>query len=359
MTVRLLSIGTATPRGQLTQGRTSDFGRAMAPGSVPEGVIEGLYRRTKIDRRGSVLIDPATGGQTFYTPDTEGGGPTTAARMAVYAREAAGLACEAAAAAVARAGVAAASITQVVTVSCTGFESPGVDQMLVRGLGLRASVGRTHIGFMGCHGALNGLAVARALAATDAGGGAVVLLCCVELCSLHMHYGDRMDQLIANALFADGAGAAIVASSDRAEFPEVRACRSWLAPDSSDLMSWRIGNHGFEMSLSPQVPSRLAAVVPGWMDSVLESCDPPLRRADIAGWAIHPGGAKIVEAVGEALGLRADAAADSLAVLREHGNMSSPTVLFILDRMMQGRRARPWVAMAFGPGLAAEAVVFG
>jgi len=356
MTVRVLSIGTATPRGRLTQGRTSDFGRAMAPSSVPEGVIEGLYRRTKIDRRGSVLIDPATGAQTFYAQDADGRGPGTAARMAVYAREAASLACEAGAGAIARAKMSAASITHVVTVSCTGFESPGVDQMLVRSLGLRASVGRTHIGFMGCHGALNGLAVARALAATDAN--AVVLLCCVELCSLHMHYGDRMDQLIANALFADGAGAAIVARSERAECPEVRACRSWLAPDSADLMSWRIGDHGFEMSLSPQVPARLAAVVPGWMDAVLESCDPPLRRADVAGWAIHPGGAKIVEAVGEALGLGGDTTADSLAVLREHGNMSSPTVLFILDRMMQAGRARPWVAMAFGPGLAAEAVVF-
>lgn len=353
MSVRLLAIGTATPAGRLKQERTAAFGRMFAPGSVAEGTVEALHRRTRIEERASVLVDPATGGQSFYPRNDGGAGPTTAARMAVYASQSAALAHKAGAEALQRAVVEPARITHLVTVSCTGFASPGVDQLLVGALGLNAGIGRTHIGFMGCHGALNGIAVARAIAAADPA--AVVLLCCVELCSLHMHYSDRVDQLIANALFADGAGAAVITQSADARAPELHACRSWIVPDTAALMSWHIGDNGFVMTLDASVPQRLSRVVPGWIDSVLDACS--LRRADVGGWAIHPGGPKIVDALAAALNLAETGAHDSLEVLRQNGNMSSPTILFILDRMMRDNRPRPWVAMAFGPGLAAEAVV--
>lgn len=353
MTTRMLAIGTATPRGRLTQERTAAFGRMFAPKSVAEGAVEALHRRTRIEERASVLVDPATGQQSFYPPNDGGDGPATAARMAVYARESAALAKEAAVLALQRAAIAPPGITHLVTVSCTGFASPGVDQQLVGALGLNAGIGRTHIGFMGCHGALNGIAVARAIVAADPS--AVVLLCCVELCSLHMHYSDRVDQLIANALFADGAAAAIFARSEATSSPEVRGCRSWIVPDTAELMSWHIGNNGFVMTLDARVPERLSRVVPGWMDSVLDACS--LRRADVGGWAIHPGGPKIVDALAESLDMPEHSRQDSLEVLRRNGNMSSPTILFILDRMMSMSRPRPWVAMAFGPGLSAEAVV--
>ncbi len=353
MTVRMLAIGTATPPGRLTQERTAALGRTFAPTSVAEGAIEALHRRTRIEERASVLIDAATGDQSFYPPNDGGDGPTTAARMAVFERESLALAQRAATAALRESGVEPSRVTHLVTVSCTGFASPGVDQLLVNALGLHASIGRTHVGFMGCHGALNGIAVANALAAADPG--AVVLLCCVELCSLHMHYSDRVDQLIANALFADGAAAAVFSQSTNGEHPQVRGCRSWLVPDTAELMSWHIGDHGFVMTLAPKVPERLSQVVPGWMDSVLDSCG--LRRSEVGGWAIHPGGPRIVDALAAALGMPDYSAQDSLEVLRQNGNMSSPTILFILDRMRREKRPRPWVAMAFGPGLAAEAVV--
>jgi predicted naringenin-chalcone synthase len=353
MTVRILSIGTATPPGRLTQERTAVLGRTFAPTSVAEGAIEALHRRTRIDTRASVLVDAASGQQSFYPPNDGGDGPTTAARMAVFASESSSLAFEASANALRGAAVEPARVSHLVTVSCTGFASPGVDQLLVKKLGLSAGIGRTHIGFMGCHGALNGIAVAKALASADPA--AVVLLCCVELCSLHMHYSDRVDQLIANALFADGAAAAVLAQSTDNHRPEVRACRSWLVPGSADLMSWHIGDNGFVMTLAPKVPERLSLVVPGWMDTVLDSCG--LRRTDVGGWAIHPGGPRIVDALASALGMADGSGHDSLEVLRQNGNMSSPTILFILDRMGRKNRPRPWVAMAFGPGLAAEAVV--
>ena len=353
MNVRMLSIGTATPPGRLTQERTAALGRTFAPRTVAEGAIEALHRRTRIEERASVLIDPVTGAQTFYPPNDGGDGPTTAARMGVFARESASLACEASASALRRAAIDPSRITHLVTVSCTGFASPGVDQLLVSGLGLSAGIGRTHIGFMGCHGALNGIAVANAIVRADPA--AVVLLCCIELCSLHMHYSERVDQLIANALFADGAAAAVFAQSTHESQPAVRGCKSWIVPDTADLMSWHIGDNGFVMTLNAKVPERLSQVVPGWMDSVLDSCG--VRRSEVGAWAIHPGGPRIVDALAAALGMGEHATLDSLEVLRENGNMSSPTILFILDRMMRERRPRPWVAMAFGPGLAAEAVV--
>lgn len=353
MTVRVLSIGLATPPGRLSQTRSAELGRTFAPETVPAGVIEAMHRRTRIDQRASVLVDPGTGRQAFYSPDDAAGVPTTAARMSVYEREAGALACGASASAIQKAGLDATRVTHIVTVSCTGFVAPGIDQMVVKGLGLRADVGRTHIGFMGCHGALNGTAVASAIAAADPA--AVVLLCCVELCSLHMHYSARVDQLIANALFADGAAAAIFSQRARPECPEVKGCRSWLVPDSAELMAWHIGDRGFEMTLGATVPERLERVIPAWVESVLDSCN--LRVSEVGGWAIHPGGPRIVEGLAAALGLPEAATKDSLDTLRENGNMSSPTVLFILDRMMRENRPRPWVAMAFGPGLAAEAVV--
>ncbi|MFN0012662.1 MAG: type III polyketide synthase [Phycisphaerales bacterium] len=353
MKVHLLSIGTAVPPGKLSQTRAIELSRTLSPRGIPEGAIELLHRRCGIDSRAFAIVDPATGNQTLYETDALGRGPTTAARLAVYTREATRLGIEAATNALTRAGVTADSVTHLVTVSCTGFEAPGIDQKLAIGVGLWPTVSRTHIGFMGCHGAINALAVARSIAAADAR--AVVLVCCVELCSLHMHYTERTDQLIANALFADGAAAAVVSQKGPDGLPEVRACASCLLPDSADAMSWRIGDHGFEMSLSVEVPERLTREIPTWIDSVLDSCG--LRRADVRGWAIHPGGPKIIEGVARALSLPSGSTDDSLATLREHGNMSSPTVLFILDRFVQAQRPRAWVAMAFGPGLAAEAVV--
>jgi predicted naringenin-chalcone synthase len=252
-----------------------------------------------------------------------------------------------------RAATDPAAVTHVVTASCTGFDAPGVDQALVWGLGLRQSVARAHIGFMGCHAALNAIGVARSISAADAR--AVVLVCCVEICTIHMHYTERMDQLIANALFADGAGACVIAQKSAPHAPEIRACSSFLFADSAPSMSWRIGDHGFEMSLGADVPDRLARQVPGWIDAVLDSGG--VRRAEVAAWAIHPGGPRIVEAISQSLGVSKEATEDSLGVLRDHGNMSSPTVLFILERLMRTRRALPWVAMAFGPGLAGEALV--
>ncbi len=275
--------------------------------------------------------------------------------MRHYAELAPPLAVQAAAAALGPSGVRAGDLTHLVTVSCTGFVAPGVDVALIRSLGLPPTVQRTHIGFMGCHGALNGLRVARAFAAAEPD--ARVLLCAVELCTLHYHYGWDAQKVIANALFADGA-AAVVGVPAGAAPPgawRVEATGSCLVPDSADAMSWTVGDHGFEMTLARQVPRLIAVHLRPWLEAWLARHGAALDA--VGSWAVHPGGPRILDAVEEGLGLPRAALEPSRAVLRDHGNMSSPTVLFILDRLRAARAPRPCVALGFGPGLVAEAAL--
>ena len=307
------------------------------------------------------MLEPSCGSeirQSFFPSAGEESdrGPTTQQRMERYAREAAPLALAAARQALAEAGVPASRITHLITVSCTGFAAPGVDIALIKTLHLPFTVGRTHVGFMGCHGALNGLRVA--LSVVNADPTARVLLCAVELCSLHFQYGWDPQKAVANALFGDGAAALVAASAERTSQDAWRMVTSGacLFPDSEDAMTWRIGDHGFEMTLSPRVPSLIAEHVGPWLGSWLTGQS--LTVPQIRSWAIHPGGPRILSAVADCLHLPDSAIAASNEVLAEHGNMSSPTTLFILDRLRRDGAPRPCVALGFGPGLAIEAALF-
>jgi predicted naringenin-chalcone synthase len=210
---------------------------------------------------------------------------------------------------------------------------------------------------MGCHGALNGLRVANAF--TTADPLARVLLCAVELCSLHYYYGSAADKLIANAIFADGAAAMVGCQSVPAASLQpwsLAASGSCLIPDSVADMSWTVGDHGFEMTLSRRVPGLIARHLRPWLEEWLSACG--LSLAEVKSWAIHPGGPKILSAVEDSLELSAAALAPSRRVFAEYGNMSSPTVLFILQQLRLQNAARPCVAIGFGPGLVAEAALF-
>ena len=358
MSLSILGIGTATPPRQIAQADAAtlaiDFANAEAG---RERTLAAIYRQTRIRTRGSVLLEDPGGAafaQTFFPPAAHGddAGPTTAERMARYTHEAGPLAIAAAQSALREAGGAAAAITHIVTCSCTGFANPGVDLELVAALGLPGTVARTHVGFMGCHGAFNALRVAHAFAVADPA--AVVLVVCVELCSLHFQYGTRSDHVVANSIFADGA-AAIVAtarSSETRSRSQLLGQRSQVLPESTDQMGWIIGDHGFEMTLSPRVPDAIAMHLPAGIDALLHAHG--LDRSDVRSWAVHPGGPRILTAVAEALGLAEPALRCSRGVLADHGNMSSATILFILERLAQETRPGPCIAMAFGPGLTAE-----
>lgn len=359
MPLTLHGIGTAVPpRGVSLEESIALAERVSAAGHGQAALLRRIHQRTRVRSRGSVLLD----GEADQCPIRErlafygDGSPGTAARMRAFHDHAGTLALEACRGALEESGLRPELISHLVTVSCTGFQAPGVDLFLIEQLALRPGVQRTHVGFMGCHGALNGLRVARAYAEADPQ--AVVLLCAVELCSLHMHYGWDPEKVVANALFADGA-AAVVASA-AAPSPGaalvLQASGSTVIPGTAELMHWQIGDHGFSMGLSPQVPEVVAAALNPWLRDWLagQQVDPEGIRS----WALHPGGPRILSACAEALGLDERQLAVSRTVLQEHGNMSSATVLFILERLRHSAAAGPCLALAFGPGLCAEAALF-
>ncbi|MFM8803204.1 MAG: type III polyketide synthase [Planctomycetia bacterium] len=363
MSLSILGIGTAAPKRQIAQADAATLAVGFAnaePGH--ERALAAIYRQTRIRTRGSVLLEEPGDkpfAQTFFPPaDTEGaGGPSTADRMARYAADAGPLALAAAPAALARGGIDAADVTHLVTCSCTGFANPGVDLELVRQLSLPTDVSRTHVGFMGCHGAFNALRVADAFATAEAN--AVVLVVCVELCSLHFQYGSRSDAVVANSIFADGAAAVVGVGGDHplAADADWRLDRQWsrLLPDSTGEMGWLIGDKGFEMSLSARVPAIIGGEIAGIVADAVAA--ERLAPADITAWAVHPGGPRVLATVRDSLALDDAALAASREVLAAHGNMSSATILFILESMLP-HAAGPCLAMAFGPGLTAEIALF-
>lgn len=368
MSLSIAGLGTAVPGEPIPQGLAGEVARRyFEPRTARHRMVDVLYRWTKVDTRYSVLkVWPEDQAASSFLPpwsSDEDRGPTTARRMERYESEAPQLAERASADALAEAGYEPGSITHLVTVSCSGFNAPGVDVHLIRRLGLDEGVARSHIGFMGCHAALNGLRVARSFA--DADPGARVLLCAVELCSLHYSYGWDPEKVVANAIFSDGA-AALVGTVDGNEAAStsasgngapwrVTANGSQLLENCEDAMTWKVRDHGFEMTLSPRVPDLIQAHVKPWLEQWLAKQE--LTIDQVGSWAVHPGGPRILDAFAEAVGLDNGHLTPSFEVLGRYGNMSSPTVLFLLKHLRDQNAPRPAVAMGFGPGLAIEAAL--
>jgi predicted naringenin-chalcone synthase len=374
MPLYIAGLGTALPEHSIDQMDAATIVQSFScENDEQRRLLPALYRRTGVGRRHSVVLNSTEGTlaerQSFFTQrsNVEDRGPTTAERMARYTEEALPLAERAATAAFHQAGIPRASVTHLVTVSCSGFSSPGWDIGLVDRLHLRRDIARTHVGFMGCHGALNGLRVAEAFGHTSPD--ATTLVVATELCSLHQQYGWEPDRIVSNALFADGAAAVLgtrrrnaaehsatsrIACSNR-DWSLV-ASGSYIVPDTLDAMTWRIGDHGFQMTLSPRVPELIQQSLRTWLEPWLASHSMTLDR--IGSWAVHPGGPRILSAAAEALSLAPEAVGVSRDVLRDWGNMSSPTVLFLLERLRQQNAALPCVALGFGPGLTIEAALF-
>jgi predicted naringenin-chalcone synthase len=360
LTPAILGIGTANPPA-VPQELALEA--AMELGCFDDeqrSWIKRLFLRSGIETRCSVLAtgdgDQLLQSRRFYPPakTPEDRGPTTAQRMARYAAEAPALAEKSARNALEDAQIEPERITHLITASCTGFFSPGLDAALIEKLNLPRSVRRVHLGFMGCHAAFNALAAARDAAATNPD--ARVLVTCVELCTLHFAYGADPGKLVANALFADGAASAVVgrAAGEGDGSWQLNDFSSCLLAECADAMTWNIGDHGFEMTLSAGVPEIIRRQLLPWCKTWLASHD--LDVTDIGGWAIHPGGPKILAATAEALSLEPEDLRFSRHVLAHHGNMSSTTVLFIL-RQMADKVSGPCVAIGLGPGLMAEGML--
>ena len=361
---QILGIGTAAPPS-VSQEQALEFATALTGLPADQHAwLKRVYRQSGIESRGCVLIPEDDHSyaepRKFYPPSNgpEDRGPTTAARMALYAQHAPKLARQSASRALESSQTSPDKITHLITASCTGFYAPGVDAALIETLGLSRSVRRIHVGFMGCHAAFNALAAARDAAATP---DSRILVTCVELCSLNWAYGSDPGKQIANALFADGSASAVVAKSPTGENLDgenpsfnLEDFSSYLIPNSHDAMTWNLGDHGFEMTLSPGVPEHIRTHMRPWIESWLATHD--LKIPDIAAWAIHPGGPKILQAVSDALQLKPDDLRFSKKILAQHGNMSSATILFILKEMAKETDG-PVVAIGLGPGLMAEGML--
>lgn len=365
----ITSLGTAVPAHRFEQDRIADFmARALHMDGVEERRLRALYRSTKIRHRHSVLADygQSRGEFTFYpnTPDLEPF-PTVQRRMAAYRQYAVALAAEALRDCLESRGLAPNEVTHLITVSCTGMYAPGPDIELVEVLNLRSDIHRIAVNFMGCYGAFNGMKTAAAL--VRANPDAKVLLVSVELCTLHFQKKSEEDHLLANALFADGAAALLMegrlpvvpdnspAVGTKNSVLEVADFACDILPEGKDDMAWHISDFGFEMKLTSRVPDVLKTGLPGLLQRITRAQG--IRPDDISLFAIHPGGRRILEVVEQVLGLTPEDNAAAYDTLRDYGNMSSATILFVLKELWDLNRQSlgAWIfASAFGPGLTAE-----
>lgn len=370
----LRSLRTIVPDTVIQQNDVRDmFASQPDVGRLAQRIIGASFNGSGIDRRHTVIEELSPAAQTdeavFF--DRESGllrSPGTKERNDFYVREASRLFVEAARRALdADPDIVAADITHVITASCTGFHAPGPEYEIVRGLGLSDSVQRYHLGFMGCYASMPALRAASQFCAADPD--AVVLLVSVELCTLHLRSSEDPDLIVANSLFADGAAAGIVTARDLpTPAPAVRldGFHTAIAAEGEPDMAWTIGDHGFEMILSTRVPQIIGETILGAIGplyaregELAAAFDAGRVGERVAHWAIHPGGRSILDRVQERLHLTDAQMSPARETLREYGNMSSATILFVIKRILDDGAAdgSRIAAMAFGPGLTAESAL--
>lgn len=364
MSSYLCAIGTANPPHRIPQLQIADFmASALQLDAAGTRKLRALYRVSGIGQRYTVLPDYGrTTGSFEFFPNTVGlePFPSVGQRMVEYRRHALPLSVQATQDCLRQLPeVAVASITHLITVSCTGMYAPGLDIELVAALGLPGHVQRTCVNFMGCYAAVNALKLADAFC--RATPEARVLVVCTELCTLHFQKSTEEDHLVSNALFGDGSAAVLVQGRPREQGPSLAltAFHCGLEPDGHADMAWHINNFGFEMTLSSYVPRMIQQGIGRLTADLLAEL--PVALPDIRAFAIHPGGRKILESIEQALGLSAHDNRFAYQVLRDYGNMSSATVLFVLRELLSTLTAAdagaPVLSFAFGPGLTLEAML--
>jgi alpha-pyrone synthase len=339
------AIGTAIPASEV-HGLFASYAPRLIASDRERRLFDRMVQRCGIERRYSVLA-PGPPGQLddagLYRP---GDFADTSARMRVYRERAADLAFAAAV----DLDDELNDISHLLLVSCTGFAAPGVDLELIERLALSPRTERTTVGFMGCHAAINALRLARHIVRSEPQ--ARVLVVCLELCTLHLQETSDLEQLLSFLIFADGCAAALVTREPRGI--ALGSSATAIAPEAADQIVWQIGSSGFDMTLSGSVPATLGAILPGQIGTILRGRSP----GEIVHWAVHPGGRSVLDAVQHALDLGPQALATSREVLRRYGNMSSATVLFVLKAMLERGGGGAGCAVAFGPGLAIESLMF-
>ncbi|MBS1602843.1 MAG: type III polyketide synthase [Bacteroidetes bacterium] len=357
---KIISIGTAVPTFVHRQEHILPFmQRIYAPDKEKNRMLKFLYQHSGINTRYSVIPDytrPA--GEWEFYPPTENlePFPTLEQRMQLYTRHAGPLSLQAISRCLEEAGptVPAASITHLITVSCTGMSAPGLDLELVEALHLPPTTFRTSINFMGCYAAVHALQLADAFVRMSPD--ARVLVVCTELCTLHFQQGATLDNMLSSLLFADGSAAALIVSDDHgAKGVRLERFYSEIITEGRNEMTWSLSSTGFQMTLTGYVAGLIRADFAALVENALHNSG--LRREMISHWCIHPGGKKILEAIYKSLSFANGHLDDSYAILDQFGNMSSATILFVLKRMLDKldySRPNCIFGAAFGPGLTME-----
>jgi alpha-pyrone synthase len=347
-------IATAVPEHDVHQAFV-DFAGGMLEDPRVQPVFQRMALRSGIAHRYSVLTPDRTQKTTQFIINAHefyslGAFPDTARRMSIFERFAPPLAKKA----LDRLELSEEErrgVTHVVVTSCTGLYAPGLDFDVVEHLGLDTSVERTVIGFMGCYAAINALKTARHIVRSEPGAKVITLN--LELCTLHLQETQELEQVLSFLVFGDGCAAALISAEPRGLAMD--SFRSVLIADTKELITWRIRGVGFDMLLSGKVPGEIGKALGAGSAEVLGA----RSKDEIKLWGVHPGGKSVLDAVERGLGLGPDALQASREVLDAFGNMSSATVMFVLERLM--RIAKPGdkgCAMAFGPGLTAETMLF-
>jgi len=343
----LLALGTAVPRYRLKQSDVAGFGADLFSVSFTDFErMMTIYGNAAIDCRYScVPLDWYAEPHAFKD------------RNALYVENALNLLEESAYRALAQAGMGPADVDAVITVSSTGIATPSLDALIIERMNLRCDVQRLPVFGLGCAGGVIGLARAGQMAISCPGSH--VLLLVVELCGLTFRKGDRTkSNVVATALFGDGAAAAVLTTEPPADTGAavVRAWGEHTWPDTLDVMGWRVEDDGFGVLFSRDIPGIVRRDYRAALDRFLAASD--LSLDDIDEFAVHPGGAKVVSALEEVFGLDSGGLASSRAVLRDFGNMSATTVLFVLERILANSEPSGRVLVSsLGPGFTAGFLV--
>ena len=358
------ATGTANPDNKIKQEDIFRFmANAFGLDSTNTARLKSIYDHAGIDYRYSVIPDFAfadSGDFNFFEKNhTLEPFISTQKRMVLYQQEAVKVAANAVNNCLQSFEKSIyKEITHLITVSCTGMYAPGLDIDLVEQLGLNRHTERTCINFMGCYGAVNGLKAADYICRSNPK--AKVLVVSVELCTLHFQKQNTLDNWVANSLFSDGAAAALVqntAETNVSTIIELESFYTEFLPEARDEMGWYVGNTGFEMRLTSKISRQIKKYIKPITNNLLAHAG--LAYGQIGAWAIHPGGKKILEAVEDALELPEESNAVAYEVLQQYGNMSSATILFVLDKMLNTRKhaGERILSYAFGPGLTVEGMV--
>jgi predicted naringenin-chalcone synthase len=350
---KITAIGTATPTYRHRQEAIMQF---MLDANNLDGknrkLIPIIYRRSGIETRYSVLPDFSLerNQSSFFKNSSHT--PSLEERMTLYNEQAIELSIKAITDCLQNTDI--QSITHFITVTCTGLSAPGLDILLMQKLGFSPNIVRTSVNFMGCYAALHALKIADAFCRADAS--AKVLIVCTELCTIHFQKSNDVDAILSSTLFADGSAACLVSSENDTKGLEIKQFYSKVALGGQGDMAWQLSSNGFLMTLSSHVPKLIKEEIKHLLECSLAQLN--LTAESITNWAVHPGGKNILEAVEQSLDLERTDLAKSYEILKNYGNMSSATILFVLKAIMQDTQKQGNIfAVAFGPGITMESLI--